>query len=50
MGLFEFGGSSIIVLFEKGGIRWDRDLIDWSMKRIMVDVEVGMKIGEATKI
>jgi hypothetical protein len=44
IGLFEFGGSSIIVLFENGRIRWDQDLIDWSMKRIMVDVEVGMKV------
>jgi phosphatidylserine decarboxylase len=49
IGLFEFGRSSIIVLFENGRIRWDQDLIDWSMKRIMVDVEVGVKIGEATK-
>jgi phosphatidylserine decarboxylase len=49
IGLFEFGGSSIIVLFEKGRIQWDDDLVHWSHKRIMVDVEVGMRIGRASK-
>ena len=49
IGLFEFGASSIIVLFEKGRIKWDQDLVNWSKQRIMVDVEVGMRIGEATK-
>jgi phosphatidylserine decarboxylase len=46
---FEFGGSSIIVLFERGRIQWDEDLVQWSKKRIMVDVEVGMRIGRASK-
>jgi phosphatidylserine decarboxylase len=47
--MFEFGGSSIIVLFERGRIQWDEDLVRWSKKRIMVDVEVGMRIGHASK-
>jgi len=49
IGLFEFGGSSIIILFEKGRIRWDNDLVRWSDHRIMIDVEVGMRIG-CTKV
>jgi len=48
VGLFEFGGSSIIVVFESGRIKWDEDLKLWSNRRIMVDVEVGMSIGRAT--
>ncbi len=49
IGLFEFGGSSIIVLFENGRIKWDEDLQSWSQKKIMVDVEVGMRIGRTSK-
>lgn len=49
VGMFEFGGSSIIVLFERGRIQWDEDLVQWSKKRIMVDVEVGMRIGRASQ-
>jgi len=49
IGLFEFGGSSIIVLFENGRIKWDEDLQSWSQKQIMVDVEVGMRIGRTSK-
>ena len=48
VGLFEFGGSSIIVVFEAGRIQWDEDLKLWSNRKIMVDVEVGMSIGRAT--
>lgn len=48
IGIFEFGGSSIIMVFESGRIKWDDDLISWSQRKIMVDVEVGMRIGTAT--
>jgi phosphatidylserine decarboxylase len=49
IGIFQFGGSSIIVSFEKDRIIFDQDLEDSSMKRIMVDVEVGMSLGRASK-
>jgi phosphatidylserine decarboxylase len=50
LGRFEFGGSSIIVAFEPGRIKFDSDLLDFSRQRIMVDVEVGMSLGEAVKV
>jgi len=45
IGRFEFGGSSIIVAFEKGRIDLDEDLLEHSKKGVMVDVEVGMSLG-----
>ncbi|KAL2421531.1 Phosphatidylserine decarboxylase proenzyme 3 [Exophiala dermatitidis] len=48
VGLFQFGGSSIIVAFEKGRIEFDKDLLELSRQKIMVDVEVGMSLGTAT--
>ncbi|EAS37137.3 phosphatidylserine decarboxylase [Coccidioides immitis RS] len=45
VGLFQFGGSSIIVAFEKGRIEFDDDLATMSRRQIMVDVEVGMSMG-----
>lgn len=47
IGLFQFGGSSIIVAFEKDRIKFDEDLSSVSRKRVMVDVEVGMSLGTA---
>ncbi|KAB8260994.1 phosphatidylserine decarboxylase-domain-containing protein [Aspergillus pseudonomiae] len=49
IGLFQFGGSSIIVAFEKGRIQLDEDLEKLSHQRIMVDVEVGMSMGRSIK-
>lgn len=49
IGLFQFGGSSIIVAFEKGRIEFDEDLLSLSRQQIMVDVEVGMSLGKARK-
>ncbi|KAK6504634.1 hypothetical protein TWF481_006573 [Arthrobotrys musiformis] len=45
IGKFEFGGSSILVLFQRGRIVFDEDLLDLSNERIMVDVQVGMSLG-----
>lgn len=45
VGLFEFGGSSIIVAFEPGRIRFDEDLKEASARLIETDVEVGMSLG-----
>lgn len=49
IGLFQFGGSSIIVAFERGRIQFDEDLLSVSRRRIMMDVEVGMSLGTALK-
>lgn len=49
LGLFQFGGSSILVAFEQGRIRFDEDLELLSAQEVMVDVEVGMSLGEATQ-
>jgi len=47
IGLFQFGGSSIIVAFEKDRISFDEDLLSMSRRRIMMNVEVGMSLGTA---
>ena len=47
VGLFQFGGSSIIVAFEKGRVDFDDDLLDVSRRQVMMDVEVGMSMGKA---
>jgi len=49
VGLFEFGGSSIILAFEPGRIGFDSDLLEYSEKAIQVDVEVKSSLGKATK-
>ncbi|KAL6240233.1 hypothetical protein RBB50_012870 [Rhinocladiella similis] len=49
LGWFEFGGSSILVVFESGRIHFDSDLIEASEHVITVNVEVGMKRGSATQ-
>ncbi|GAQ10285.1 phosphatidylserine decarboxylase proenzyme 2 [Aspergillus lentulus] len=49
IGLFQFGGSSILVAFERDRIRFDEDLEKLSHQQIMVDVEVGMSLGKATQ-
>ena len=47
IGLFQFGGSSVIVAFEKGRIEFDEDLMKMSEQNIMVDVKMGMSMGRA---
>jgi len=47
IGLFQFGGSSIIVAFEKDRISFDEDILHLSRQRIMMNVEVGMSMGTA---
>ncbi|KAL2821862.1 phosphatidylserine decarboxylase-domain-containing protein [Aspergillus cavernicola] len=47
LGIFQFGGSSIIVAFQKDRIQFDQDLIEPSKHAITVDVEVGMSLGRA---
>ena len=47
VGIFEFGGSAIVVCFEKGRTKFDQDLLDVSQKEIMMDVEVNTSLGKA---
>ncbi|KAK4235925.1 hypothetical protein C8A03DRAFT_17386, partial [Achaetomium macrosporum] len=47
LGIFQFGGLSIIVAFEKGRVEFDQDLLEMSKQRIQVAVEVGMSLGRA---
>ncbi|KAF1739628.1 Phosphatidylserine decarboxylase proenzyme 3 [Beauveria bassiana] len=49
LGLFQFGGSSIIVAFQKGRIQFDEDLLKLSRAQIQVSVEMGMSLGQAVK-
>ncbi|KAL4867074.1 hypothetical protein BDV12DRAFT_171918 [Aspergillus spectabilis] len=47
LGIFQFGGSSIIVAFQRGRIQFDEDLVRPSKNAVTVDVEVGMSLGRA---
>lgn len=47
LGLFKFGGSTIMVAFEQGRIQFDEDLERWSQNQIMVDVKVNSSMGTA---
>ncbi|RAK80036.1 putative phosphatidylserine decarboxylase [Aspergillus fijiensis CBS 313.89] len=47
LGHFQFGGSSIIVAFQRGRIVFDEDLLRASKNAIATDVEVGMSLGRA---
>lgn len=39
VGLFEFGGSSVVMVFEPGRTRFDEDLKEASAQLIEMDVE-----------
>ena len=45
-GYFDFGGSTIVQLFEKEKIKIDGDILTKSKENIETKVEIGMKIGE----
>lgn len=45
-GFFEFGGSTIILLFEKNKIKIDEDIKQNSLKGIETKVKMGERIGE----
>ncbi|KIS69468.1 uncharacterized protein UMAG_02799 [Mycosarcoma maydis] len=49
-GYFKFGGSTIVLVFERGRVAWDRDLVDNSRAAIETLVRVGMGIGRATAL
>ncbi|KAL6301148.1 phosphatidylserine decarboxylase-domain-containing protein [Sparassis latifolia] len=45
LGYFAFGGSTLVVLFEKGVVEWDEDLLDNGRACLETRVRVGMGIG-----
>ncbi|PCH39320.1 hypothetical protein WOLCODRAFT_110643 [Wolfiporia cocos MD-104 SS10] len=45
LGYFAFGGSTLVVLFEKGVVEWDEDLLVNSRACLETLVRVGMGIG-----
>ncbi|TFK49201.1 hypothetical protein OE88DRAFT_1662621 [Heliocybe sulcata] len=46
LGYFAYGGSTVIVLFPKGVINFDQDLVDNSMKPIETLMKVGYSLGQ----
>lgn len=46
-GLFRFGGSCVVTLFQKGRIRFDSDLLESSANQMEVYARVGERLGEA---
>jgi len=46
-GLFKFGGSCVITLFQKGRIRFDADLIAQSAECVETYARMGDRLGEA---
>lgn len=45
LGYFKFGGSTLVVLFEEGRMRFDDDLVDNSNGALETLVRVGMSVG-----
>jgi phosphatidylserine decarboxylase len=45
-GRFEFGGSTIVLLFRKGSVRFDEELFRFSSQGLEKKVKMGEKIGE----
>ncbi len=46
-GLFAFGGSCVITLFQKGRIRFDADIVEQSAQCIETYAKMGDRLGEA---
>lgn len=46
-GVFKFGGSCVITLFERGRIRFDADLVQQSAQHIETYARMGDRLGEA---
>ena len=44
-GYFDFGGSTILMFFEKDKINIDEDIVNKSRENIETKVSIGMKIG-----
>ncbi len=46
-GLFSFGGSCVITLFQRGRIRFDGDILAQSAQQIETYAKMGDRLGEA---
>lgn len=46
-GYFEFGGSSLILLFEKGKVKFEEDLIKYSKESLEVRGLLGQRLGRS---
>ncbi|KAG0290128.1 hypothetical protein BGZ96_006381 [Linnemannia gamsii] len=46
LGYFAYGGSTCILLFQPGSVRFDEDLVGTSLKGLETLVKVGERIGE----
>jgi phosphatidylserine decarboxylase precursor len=49
LGYFQFGGSTLLVLFQRGRISFDEDLLFNSAKQQETLVKMGMSLGRATR-
>jgi len=47
LGYFQFGGSTLVVLFEPGKMVWDEDLLNNSKQALETLIRVGMSVGHA---
>jgi len=47
-GLFAFGGSCVISVFERGRIRFDADLLEQSARHVETYAKMGERLGAAT--
>ncbi|OAQ75427.1 phosphatidylserine decarboxylase [Purpureocillium lilacinum] len=47
LGYFKFGGSTVLLLFESGKMRFDDDLVDNSNSALETLIRVGMSIGHS---
>lgn len=45
-GLFKFGGSCVVTIFQRGRIRFDADLLEHSANHIEVYARMGERLGE----
>jgi len=50
LGYFAFGGSTIVVLFERGAVEWDEDLVVNGRAALETLVRVGMGIGRCRRV
>ncbi|MCH9630183.1 MAG: Phosphatidylserine decarboxylase proenzyme 2 [Chlamydiia bacterium] len=47
-GYFEFGGSSVLLLFKKGAITLEEDLLSASSEKLEIKANMGESLGKAT--
>ncbi|PWY87517.1 phosphatidylserine decarboxylase [Aspergillus heteromorphus CBS 117.55] len=50
LGYFKFGGSTLLVLFEDGAMKFDSDLVDNSKGPLETLIRVGMSVGHSPDI